>query len=207
MAGHRGNRDVSSRKDDSALPPKVVVASVEDPDDTKAQLQRRMDDARESISRTVGEIKETVEDQYATAKDAISGILDWRADFQQNPVVWSVGALSAGFALGYTVGRAESSGSFGSKHSGVGAFVDTLVKEVAALGSHLPLSTLDPTIKRVLGFDLAQLFEEMSEATQKAPRRRASTPAKRKKGTKVAAGGSRRKATKQKRSGRSIRTT
>jgi hypothetical protein len=187
---------VSARKDDSALPSKLVVADVEDPDDTKAQLQRRMDDARESISRTVGEIKETVEDQYATAKDAISGILDWRADFQQNPVVWSVGALSAGFALGYTVGRAQSAGSFGSKHAGVGAFVDTLVSEVAMLGSHLPLSTLDPTIKRVLGFDLSQLFEEMSEARHKAPRRRKPTPAKRHKGSRVATGRSRRTRTK-----------
>ena len=191
---------MSSRNDDSARPrPKVVIATVEGPEDTKAQLQRRMDDARESISRTVGEIKETVEDQYATAKDAITGILDWRENFQQNPVVWSVGALSAGFALGYTLGRAESAGSLGSKRSGVGAFADTLVKEVAALGSHLPLSTLDPTIKRILGFDLSQLFQEMREGTQtrststKAARTRVSMPAKGKKGAKVATASRRRR--------------
>jgi hypothetical protein len=135
-------------------------------------------------------IPATVEDQYATAKDAISGILDWRTDFQQNPIVWSIGALSAGFALGYTAGRAESAGSLGRKHSSVGTFVNTLVKEVAALGSHLPLSTLDPTMRRILGFDLSQLFQEMSEATRtrRAPKKRSrgTRPAKRKKGARRA---------------------
>ena len=35
-----------------------------DADSTKAELQRRMEEARESISQTVTEIKETVVNQY-----------------------------------------------------------------------------------------------------------------------------------------------
>ncbi len=191
--------DVPPPDEETALPSTVVVAGAAQADDPKAELQRRMEDARESISRTVGEIRETVEDQYATAKDALSGILDLRENFQQSPILWSVGALSAGFALGYTVGRAERSGSFGRRHAGVGAFVDALVKEVGTVGSHLQLSTLNPAIARMLGFDLSQLFDEMRHTT---PRRAArgsprggSRSTRRKKRSTVATAGARRRTT------------
>lgn len=64
---------------------------------SKAELQRRMDEARDSISHTVGEIKETVSHQVQAVKET----LDWREQFKKRPVAWSVGAAGAGFLLGY----------------------------------------------------------------------------------------------------------
>ncbi|HEY1404914.1 MAG TPA: hypothetical protein VGB05_12350, partial [Pyrinomonadaceae bacterium] len=49
-----------------------------DDDVTKAELQRRMDEARESITQTVSEIKDTVTTQYQNVRETISQSLDWR---------------------------------------------------------------------------------------------------------------------------------
>src|ERR1043166_8761433 len=69
--------------------------SAEEP--SKEELQRRMDQARDSISNTVTEIKETVANQVQAVKDT----LDWREQFKKRPVAWSVGAAGTGFALGW----------------------------------------------------------------------------------------------------------
>ena len=64
---------------------------------SKEELQRRMEDARDSISSTVTEIKETVANQVQAVKDT----LDWREQFKKRPVAWCAGALGVGFSLGY----------------------------------------------------------------------------------------------------------
>ena len=69
--------------------------SSEDP--SKEELQRRLDDTRDSISQTVMEIKETVANQVQAVKDT----LDWREQFRKRPVAWSAGAFGAGFLTGY----------------------------------------------------------------------------------------------------------
>lgn len=74
-----------------------------DDDITKEELQRRMEQARESITQTVTEIKDTVANQYQTVKETISETLDWREQFRKRPVAWSVGALSVGFLTGYCI--------------------------------------------------------------------------------------------------------
>jgi len=66
---------------------------------SKEELQRRMDEARDSISHTVTEIKETVANQVQAVKDK----LDWREQYKRRPVAWSVGAAGVGFAVGYGV--------------------------------------------------------------------------------------------------------
>ena len=66
---------------------------------SKEELQRRMDEARDSISNTVTEIKETVANQVQAVKDT----LDWREQFKRRPVVWSAAALGAGFCTGYCI--------------------------------------------------------------------------------------------------------
>src|ERR1041385_5728652 len=83
---------------------------------SKRELQRQMEKTRESVSETVEEIKETVNQQVAVAKKTVSSVLDYREQFQNEPLVWSLGALSAGFALGYTMGYAhkETQGSRGT---------------------------------------------------------------------------------------------
>ncbi|HKR12769.1 MAG TPA: hypothetical protein VJT15_11975 [Pyrinomonadaceae bacterium] len=74
--------------------------SSEDP--SKEELQRRLDDTRDSISQTVMEIKETVANQVQAVKDT----LDWREQFRRRPVAWSAGALSVGFLTGYCIANA-----------------------------------------------------------------------------------------------------
>jgi len=66
------------------------------------ELQRRMEQARDSISNTVTEIKETVANQVQAVKDT----LDWREQFKRRPVAWSAGALGVGFIAGYTIAGA-----------------------------------------------------------------------------------------------------
>ncbi|HEY0405142.1 MAG TPA: hypothetical protein VGC89_05410 [Pyrinomonadaceae bacterium] len=73
---------------------------------TKAELQRRMEQARETITQTVTEIKDTVTNQYQTVKETIHETLDWREQFRKRPVAFSVGALSAGFIVGYSLAGA-----------------------------------------------------------------------------------------------------
>ena len=71
--------------------------SSEDP--SKEELQRRLDETRDSISQTVTEIKETVANQVKAVKNT----LDWREQFKKRPVAWSAGALGAGFLTGYCI--------------------------------------------------------------------------------------------------------
>jgi hypothetical protein len=62
-----------------------------------------MDEARDAITQTVTEIKETVTNQYYSVKETVTDALDWRHHFRKNPVAFSVGALSAGFLVGYAL--------------------------------------------------------------------------------------------------------
>jgi hypothetical protein len=73
----------------------------DDGEPSKEELQRRMEEARESITQTVTEIKETVTNQYYSMKETVSDALDWRHHFRNNPIAFSVGALSVGFLVGY----------------------------------------------------------------------------------------------------------
>jgi len=66
---------------------------------SKQELQRRLDEARDSISHTVTEIRETVANQVQAVKET----LDWREQFRKRPVVWSAGAAGVGFLVGYGV--------------------------------------------------------------------------------------------------------
>lgn len=74
-----------------------------DVDPTKAELQRRMEEARESITQTVTEIKDTVVTQYQQVKETISDTLDWREQYKRHTLPFTVGAFAAGALIGYTV--------------------------------------------------------------------------------------------------------
>jgi hypothetical protein len=140
----------------------------------KAQLQRQMEEARESISQTVEEIKDTVEDQYQSVKETVSGVLDYREQFQKDPIVWSVGALAAGFALGYPLGYAHKKMKpAGRKRSELAAFADTLVDELSTLGQSLVMPSLNAKIKQLFGFDLSDMLEEIGGAKKTRGRKKA----------------------------------
>ena len=66
---------------------------------SKQELQRRLDEARDSISHTVTEIKESVANQVQAVKET----LDWREQFKKRPVAWSAGAAGVGFLVGYSL--------------------------------------------------------------------------------------------------------
>ena len=72
----------------------------DDDQPSKEELQRRMDEARDSITNTVSEIKDNVALQVETVKDA----LDWREHFKKQPLAWSLGAAGVGFMVGYGLG-------------------------------------------------------------------------------------------------------
>jgi hypothetical protein len=82
----------------------------DDEDATKEELQRRMEEARESISQTVTEIKDTVTNQYQAVKQSVTEALDWREQYRKRPLVWNVSALSVGFIVGYSLGGAFMGG-------------------------------------------------------------------------------------------------
>lgn len=73
---------------------------------SKEDLQRRMEEARDSITNTVTEIKDNVAQQVENVKDA----LDWREHFKRQPLAWSLGAAGVGFFVGYGIAAAVTGG-------------------------------------------------------------------------------------------------
>lgn len=94
-------------------------------------------------------------------------MLDYREQFQNEPLVWSLGALSAGFALGYTVGYAHKN-TKGGKQTAVVAFADSMVEELSTVGSAMVLPALDAKIKELFGFEFSELLTQMKQ-TRKSP--------------------------------------
>jgi len=80
---------------------------------SKEELQRRMEEARDSISHTVTEIKETVATQYQAVKDT----LDWREQFKKRPLAWTAGSVGVGFLVGYGIAAVVKGESNGQNQS------------------------------------------------------------------------------------------
>ena len=138
---------------------------------SKQQLQRQMEKTRQSVSETVGEIKETVNEQIAVAKQTVTGVLNYREEFQKEPLVWSLGALSAGFALGYTMGYAHRETKGARKKSEVAAFANSMVEELSAVGNSLVMPALNARIKELFGFDFGDALESIGKANKRGPKR------------------------------------
>lgn len=147
----------------------------EDPEPTKRELERQMQRTRESLAETIGEIKETVEQEYTAAKQTVSGVLDYREQFKDEPLIWSLGALSAGFALGYTVGYAHKN-TKGSKQSPLIAFADSMVEELSTVGQGFIMPALNVKIKELFGFNFEELLKDISKTRKRSSKK---TPVKR----------------------------
>jgi hypothetical protein len=167
------------------------TSEIADREPTKRELERQMQRTRESLAETIGEIKETVEHEYASAKQTVSGVLDYREQFKNEPLVWSLGALSAGFALGYTLGYAHKN-TKGGKQSPLLAFADGMVDELSSVGQDLVMPALNVKIKELFGFDFSELLRDMKGAKSS----RKKSPAKRR-AAKAASKRSGRKSSKQ----------
>jgi len=145
-----------------------ALTTTSDREPSKRQLQRQMARKRESLAETIGDIKDTVEQQVDTLKKGVSGIIDFRGEFQNDPFVLSLGALSAGFALGYTVGYAHKN-TKGSKQNQVTAFADTMIEQLSTMGQGLVLPALDAKISELFGFDFSAMLAKVGESAKKSP--------------------------------------
>jgi len=133
---------------------------------------------RASVSETVDEIKETVSEQVAVAKQTVAGVLDYREQFQNEPLVWSLGALSAGFALGYTMGYAHKETKGSRKKSEVAAFTNSLVDEMQIVGNRLVMPALNSRIKELFGFDFSAVLTAIGNERKTSPKRKTAKKAK-----------------------------
>jgi hypothetical protein len=97
-------------------------SSQADADPTKADLQRRMEEARESITQTVTEIKDTVVTQYQQVRETISDTLDWREQYKRHTLPFTVGAFAAGALIGYTAMGAFKGGGGEEDYDDEGSF-------------------------------------------------------------------------------------
>lgn len=100
---------------------------------SKEELQRRLGEARDSISNTVTEIKETVANQVQAVKDT----LDWREQFKRRPVAWSAAAAGVGFCTGYCL----ASYAKGDRSSGYDSAIDRYGQETNYYASQGMLNT------------------------------------------------------------------
>src|ERR1044072_1833308 len=158
---------------------------------TKKELQHEMAKTRESVSETVDKNKQTVSRQYEAAKDTVAGVLDYRNEFQKEPLVWSLGALSAGFALGYTMGYAHKETKGGKNKSELMAFTNSLVDELSSVGSTFVMPTLNARISEMFGFNFSDVLDTIGKSKKTTPKRKTAKKlaAKKTKTTKKSAAG------------------
>jgi hypothetical protein len=160
--------------------------SGENREPSKRELQRQMERTRESLAETVDEIKETIGQEVSAVKKTVTGVLDYREEFQKEPLVWSLGALSAGFALGYTLGYAHKN-TKGGKQTPVIAFADSMVEEMSTLGKGLVMPALDAKIKELFGFEFSELLAQVGGGANKRTTKRITKRVRSKRTKKQAA--------------------
>lgn len=145
---------------------------------SKAALTRQMEEARESISDTVAEIKSVVTHQYEevretveSVKEGVGEVLDWRGEFERNPLVWGAGAVSIGILVGFGIARAfdeeEAPRRGGRKRVTAGEHV---VAELSGF-AEVVLPTISSKVKEMFGLDL-DAYLRAAHAPRPAPAKR-----------------------------------
>lgn len=142
--------------------PTSVPAVPAEPAPTREELEARMDQARGSIERTVEQIKETVGERVDAVSDTVSGVVSLAGQFQREPVAWSLGALSAGFAMGYSLGRAHHAKGAGGRPSKLARLADDIAGELASFGGSLVSPGLDAELKATFGVELSSALERIA---------------------------------------------
>ena len=147
--------------------------------ESKDTLRRQMEDTRESISETVAEIKSVVAHQYEevrgrveTVKAEVGEVLDWRTEFERNPLVWGAGAVSVGIIIGFGIARAlddDERTRRGRKRPSKGEHI------VAELGGFADavLPTISAKVKELFGLDLDAYLRAAHEERRPARKRAA----------------------------------
>jgi hypothetical protein len=122
-----------------------------------------MEDARESISDTVAEIKSVVTHQYEevretvdSVRESVGEVLDWRAEFERNPLVWGAGAVSIGILVGFGIARAfddEEEPKGRRKKKKTVSTGEHVVAELSGF-AEVVLPTISSKVKELFGLDL-----------------------------------------------------
>lgn len=174
-----------------------TAAIADDEAASKAQLQRRIEETRESISQTVEEIKDTVSDQYESVKETVADVIGWNEEFSKNPVVWGLGAMSVGLIIGYSIAvvRNDDGKPSSRKSARSNSSADNFFDGLSRVGMTFVLPAVTSKIKDVFGVDLSQ---QLLGLTSGAPERR-ETRTRRKSSTKKGSkkGAVKRRATKK----------
>jgi hypothetical protein len=173
--------------------------------ESRAALRQQMEEARESISETVAEIKSVVTHQYEevretveSVKEGVGEVLDWRTEFERNPLVWGAGAVSIGILVGFGIARAfddeEQPRGRGRKSVTTGEHV---VAELSGF-AEVVLPTISAKVKELFGLDLdAYLRTAHASRPKPEPKRLAGKPATKKGAAKKGAAKKRARTTKK----------
>ena len=166
---------------------------------SKVQLQRRIEETRESISQTVEEIKETVTDQYEAVKDTVADVIGWNEEFSKNPVVWGLGAMSVGLIIGYSIAVVRQDSGKPSAARRLDSSADNFFDGISRVGMNIVLPAVTQKVRDLFGVDLTQqlmgLISGEHERHETRPRRKSSKKAGTKRGSKKSA--SKRRTTKK----------
>lgn len=173
-------------------------------DALKEQLQRRMEETRESIAQTVTEIKDTMTEKYDEVKQTVADTFDWREQFRSHPAEWSLAALSLGLLVGYKVSDAlRDSEVFDGLYKELGSVSERLAGAASELGEGLVARLADAEdyvvpavagaavpllagkLKEYLGLDLSDVLSAFGGGKDgRASRKRKKKGATKKKGKK-----------------------
>lgn len=192
-------------KKSSARAAAPTVAANKEP--TKAELQRRMEEAREDISQTVEDIKETVTEQYESVKEIITGTLDWREHFRKHTLAWSLGAVAVGYVVGSGLAASlkDTTQKKGRKSGGllddIYAYGESLADEISGVAQTVLLPALSKKLKDTLGIDLSDklLTKRAAKGAARPASGRAKKASTKKSGRKTSAAkkGAAKRATKK----------
>jgi hypothetical protein len=156
--------------------------------ESKAALKRQMEDARESISETVAEIKSVVTHQYEEVKETVETVregvgeaLNWRDEFENNPLIWGAGAVSVGILIGFGIAHAFDEDEPRGRRKRAAGRGERLVGELGGLAD-VVLPAISGKVKELFGLDLDAYLR--AEHERKRPARKRAAPKKLGAGTK-----------------------
>ena len=146
--------------------------------ESRAALRRQMEETRESISETVAEIRSVVTHQYEevretveSVKEGVGEVLDWRTEFERNPLVWGAGAVSVGILVGFGIARAfderEEPRPRGRRKTVTAG--EHVVAELSGF-AEVVLPTISAKVKELFGLDLDS-YLRAAHAERPAPKR------------------------------------
>jgi hypothetical protein len=149
-----------------------------DEPESRDKLRRQMEETRARMSETVAEIKSVVAHQYEevretveSVKEGVGEVLDWREQFERNPLVWGAGAVSVGILIGFGIARAfdeQDAHARGKKSPSKAAH---MIAELGGL-AEVVLPTISGKVKELFGLDL-EAYLRAAHTSQRPARKSA----------------------------------